>query len=124
MNTIKILIVESEPIVAMDIASTLEKHGFSGSTYASSEADAYCKLSEGGADLILFDESLKGRNGSRPKWETVARKRKIPVIYLSTQPSGSGIRKPGSRKQVCYLRKPFNTLDIPPLVHKCLAMPN
>ncbi len=116
MNIPRILIIESEPIIAMDIAVTLEKNGFPEISMAYTMEDGCEKLSKGGADVILFDDSLKRNKHKSSSIEKTAKKNRIPMIILTTQPKPSDAKNKDLLEKMKYIQKPFNAMDIPPIV--------
>ena len=60
MSNARILIVEDEQIVAMDIQSTLESLGYKIVGQADNGPEAILKAAELHPDLVLMDIGLKG----------------------------------------------------------------
>lgn len=107
MNKTKILIVEDERIVAIDIKSTLENEGFEIIGMAISGEEAIEKALELKPDLILMDiflrGSLNGIEASKKIKETI----NIPIIYLTAYEDKATIDKAKETNPVEYLVKPF-----------------
>jgi len=82
-NSIKILIVEDDVVVAMGIKSELQKIGYKRIDMANSHHTAMRKIQEDAPDLILLDISLKGKKtGIDIAYEEEVFD-KIPIIYIT-----------------------------------------
>lgn len=57
-----VLIVEDEPLVALEIADLLEDRGAKVASIAASEAEAIQAIGKGGIDLALLDGNLQGKS--------------------------------------------------------------
>lgn len=61
---IRVLIVEDEPLIAMDIAATLEELGYAVSGFARTQAEALAHIASLAPDLVTLDVNLgRGREG-------------------------------------------------------------
>jgi len=116
----KILVVERERIVAMDIDCILRGSGYSHTTIAYSFEEAMGKITSARPDLVLIDEQMgdtgDGRNGGRKIIEEF----NIPVLYLSTSSPLRKRRNSGERNAY-YLHKPFDALEVSKYLKKILS---
>lgn len=116
----KILVVERERIVAMDIDCILRGSGYSQTTIAYSFEEAIGKITSIRPDLVLIDDQIgdtgDGRNGGRKIIEEF----NIPVLYLS---SSSPVKNRRGRKDryAHYLHKPFDAIEVSKSVRKILS---
>jgi CheY-like chemotaxis protein len=61
MNTVSILVVEDESIVAMDIRTCLAGHGYRVVGCVPSGEEAIARVAEGRPDLVLIDIRQQGK---------------------------------------------------------------
>lgn len=79
----RILMVEDESIVAMDIKDHLIKLGYDVTSIAKSGIDALLKAELEKPDLILMDIRLKGELTGIDVGKIIKQKLDIPIIYLT-----------------------------------------
>lgn len=120
MASEKILVVERERIVAMDIDFILRASGYSQTTIAYSLEEAIRKITSIRPDLVLIDDQIgdtgDGRNGGRKIIEEFD----IPVLYLSTS-SPLKARRNRKERYAYYLHKPFDAIEVSKSVRKILS---
>lgn len=78
-----ILIVEDEPLIALDLESLLADQGATSFSFAASEADAVSEALDRRPDLITSDVALLNGTGPSAVRAIRAALGAIPVIYLS-----------------------------------------
>lgn len=99
----KVLIVEDEPLVAIDIEDTLEDAGFEGVAIAPSVEGALSFVERGGFDLAVVDANLGGKSaGVVAEALTV---RAIPFLGLSGYTRSQGA---DASDAAPFLSKPFS----------------
>ena len=81
--TPRILVVDDEHIVALDIKSTLEHLGYEVPLMAASGKEAVALAGEGRPDLVLMDIKLKGEMDGIQSAERIIELFDIPIIYLT-----------------------------------------
>ncbi|MEO0948601.1 MAG: response regulator, partial [Cyanobacteria bacterium J06641_5] len=79
----KILIVEDEAVVSLDIARRLERMGYEISARVASSEEAFSAIEVDTPDLVLMDINLQGNSDGIEAAEKINRKYQIPVIYLT-----------------------------------------
>ena len=100
----RILIVEDEVLVALDMEGTLNDLGHTTAT-ATTVAEALQLLDAGGIDLAIVDYHLK--DGTADLLGASLRRRNIPFIVCS---GGAGLQEFGEMFQgTTFLAKPFTT---------------
>jgi DNA-binding response OmpR family regulator len=112
MNNTKILVVEDESIVALDIKRTLENLGYKDTICVTNYTDALKSVKECKFSLVFMDINLKN---SRDGIETVIDIQKIaniPIIYLTAYSDEETITKAIQTNPVGYLLKPFKTEEL------------
>ena len=98
------LIIEDEPLIAMEIENALREKGYTSFSYAGSAAEAVAAARSQCPDLITSDVALKPGNGIDAVQEICCRER-IPVIFLTSRPAEVEHRLPDHP----VLCKPFST---------------
>ncbi|HAA15992.1 MAG TPA: hypothetical protein DCE41_31530 [Cytophagales bacterium] len=109
-QSIKILLVEDEWIIAEETTSALREMGYPQTEYANSYEDAVKKIEGEGADLLLLDIDL-GDEQDRDGIHLAARvqqDRTIPVIFLTQHPVSTFRNRLRGVKKVGYLTKSFD----------------
>ncbi len=109
----KILIVEDESIVAMDIQQSLTKLGYEVMGVASTGKKALEYLSKKSKpDLILMDIMIKGDMTGIDIAEHVNTQDKIPVIFLTAYADDKTLEKAKLTEPYGYILKPFKEIDL------------
>ena len=111
MNRNKILIVEDERIIAMDLAKRLEDMDYYICGIESTGKEAIEKISESKPDLILMDIEIKG---DLDGIETAERLKhlSIPIIYLTAYSDQQTLERAKLTEPYGYILKPFNEKEI------------
>ena len=109
----KILIVEDESIVAMDIKQSVEKLGYEVQGIASTGKKAVEYLSrKSKPDLILMDIMIKGDQSGIEVSEYVRAHFQIPVIFLTAYADEQTLAKAKVTDPYGYILKPFREVDL------------
>jgi CheY-like chemotaxis protein len=119
----KILIVEDENIIALDIRSMLLDLGYTVSAIVSSGEDSIKKASRLRPDLVLMDIKLKGRIDGVSAGEKIYRQFHIPIIYLtaySDQRTLERINNDRSRNPSVVIHKPFDEGELQTVIDNTL----
>lgn len=112
MENIKVLIVEDENIVALDIKNRLKSLGFRVLPLISSGEEAIEKAYKYKPDLILMDIMLKGKINGIDASKKILKTLKIPIIYL-TASTNIEILEGAKRIEHCsYITKPFHENEL------------
>ena len=86
MKKMKILIVEDEAIIALDMKLYLECHGYNVCAIATTADEATSLTEEHHPDVILMDILLKGEKTGIDAARTIQKDNKIPIIYMTGNP--------------------------------------
>ncbi len=116
----RILVVEDEKIIQLDLRYQLERLGYVVAGVASSGEEAIAKAAQLEPDLVLMDVRLKGEMDGIAAARRIRAIREIPVIYLTAQ---SRMRTPdgnGEVPQPC-LNKPFRTAELDAALSRALS---
>ena len=104
----KIMIVEDEFIVSMEIQDRLKNLGYSLAHAAASGEEAIEKAGETKPDLVLMDIMLKGKIDGVVAAEQIKNKYDIPVIYLTAHSDEATLTRAKVSQPFGYLIKPFD----------------
>lgn len=109
MNTINILIVEDEPLIAKDLSFMLEDldYKIAGIAYNGEDALEIVRLNS--VDLAILDISIEGKmNGI----ELASKLGDIPFIYLTSHASKEIVERAKKTEPLAYLVKPIDEHDL------------
>lgn len=116
-NTLRILIVEDEAIIAMLLKETVEGWGHVVCAIAKTEADAVDAAIRDQPDLIIADAGLKVGSGILAM-ETISKTHSIPHVFVT-----GNVRKVRAlRPDAVVLEKPFFTHDLVDAIDRALAV--
>ena len=111
-GTHRIMLVEDETIIAMDVQQRLEKLGYEVVAQASSSADAIRRAMESVPDLILMDVKIRGPLDGIETATRIRVQHDIPVIYLTAFADEETIRRASQTEAFGYLLKPFEDREL------------
>ncbi|MFO7850752.1 MAG: ATP-binding protein [Spirochaetia bacterium] len=118
MAKVKILIVEDESIVAMDIKRRLVALGYQVIGHALSGEDAVSFSGEQRPDLVLMDIHLKGDMDGIKAADEIRRNYEIPVIYITAYSDEATLDRAKVTEPFGYILKPFQERE----VHSAIEM--
>ena len=107
MERKKILIVEDEKIVAIDIKNTLLKFGYAVTQIVANEKDAINSVSKQKPDLILMDILLEGEKTGIDAAQKIKDSFGIPLIFLTAHINDETLDKAKKMEPYGYLMKPL-----------------
>lgn len=107
-DTVKILIVEDESIVAMDLSMRLQKEGYEVIGIAPSGDDAVALFTEQKPDLVLMDINIKGPKDGIETAKKLKQLQDVPLIFLTAFSQSEYINRAKAVNPSAYLVKPFN----------------
>jgi diguanylate cyclase (GGDEF)-like protein/PAS domain S-box-containing protein len=112
MEQDRILIVEDERIIALDLKRRLERFGYHVVGMASEAADAIELASAELPDLVLMDIMLSsGADGITAATE-IRRRHRIPVVFLTAYADEATIQRAKIAEPVGYVLKPFKEREL------------
>lgn len=107
-ETVRLLIVEDEPIIAKDLAYALEDLGYAVAGICRHHSEALAALESSSIDLILCDIHLDGDDWDGIQLAEEIRKRHaVPIIFLTGLSDTSHIARAAAVEPEAYLVKPF-----------------
>ena len=108
----KILIVEDESIIAMDIERGLKKLGYLVTGIVNRCEDALQKIQENLPDLILMDIQIKGKRDGIESAQVIHRQYNIPIIFLTAYADERTLQRAKAAEPLGYIIKPFIETDL------------
>lgn len=108
----KILIVEDESIVALNIKNRLEKLGYAVVATISSGEVAIQTAAETSPDLVLMDIKLKGKIDGIEAATTIRSQLQIPVVYLTAYADDETLNRAKLAEPYGFILKPFESRDL------------
>jgi CheY-like chemotaxis protein len=116
-----ILIVEDEPIVAMQIQESLESMGYSVPSVVDSGDEVLSAVMTHKPDLVLMDIKLRSFIDGVDAAKRIKLVCDVPVIYLTAYPSKGSQDRAMSTDPAAYLIKPIGDRALKEAVEKALA---
>ena len=120
----KILIVEDENIIALDIRAMLEDLGYRVSAVVSSGEDSIKKASKMKPDLVLMDVKLKGNLDGVSAGQEIFKQFQIPIVYLTAYSDQATVKKiidDKSGNSPSVINKPFDERELQTVIDTTLA---
>jgi len=112
MSKGRILVVEDEAIVALDIQARLQRLGFAVAGRASTGAEALALAETANPDLVLMDVLLAGPLDGIDTAKALAKSRRLPVIYLTAASDEATLERAKDTSPAGYLAKPFEDHEL------------
>ncbi|MBL7729187.1 MAG: response regulator [Dinghuibacter sp.] len=107
-EALKIMIVEDEAIVAMDLGLRLEQEGYTVTGVADNSDEALTLFRNEPPDLVLMDINIKGRHDGIETVRLLKQVRDVPVIFLTAFSQSDYVNRAKEVNPAAYLVKPFN----------------
>lgn len=112
MEGCKILIVEDESLVAMDMVDMLTRMGYQILPTAMGYADAVNILETEKPDLVLVDINLSGAKTGIELAQQLSEKYKVPFIFITSHTDKHTVSHAVATHPSGYLVKPFDAEDL------------
>lgn len=108
----RIMIVEDERILALDLAETLDELGYTVAGTASRGEEAIELARRLDPQLILMDVRLEGDIDGITAAETIRDEHDVPVVFLTAHADDDTLQRATSTEASAYLVKPFKPPDL------------
>ena len=108
----RIMVVEDESVIALDIISSLTRLGYDVAGKAASGDSALRKIQNSRPDLILMDIHIKGEMTGIDISEKVKSEFQIPIVYLTANADDSTFKQANQTEPYGYLVKPFEEREL------------
>ena len=112
MEQIKILIVEDEPILALDLANKLKRLGYEVTDLVSNGEVAINAVKQTHPDLIFMDIKLKGAMDGIETATYILQIKDIPIIYLTGYADEEMVERAGQTGCYGYMLKPCREIEL------------
>lgn len=120
MKPTRILIVEDETIVALDIQDRVSDLGYKVAGVADRGDEALALVASTQPDLVLMDIRLKGRMDGIEAAEEIRQRWRIPVVFLTAFSEDSTLQRAKVTEPFGYLIKPFEDREIQAAIEMAL----
>jgi CheY-like chemotaxis protein len=111
-NGWRILVVEDEAIIAMDIQDILKKLGYSSSEVVHSGEESIEKVAAGHPHLVLMDIKLKGKLDGIQAAHQIFEKYNVPVVYITAYADENTLKRVDGTGRFGYITKPFEETEL------------
>ncbi len=107
MAKARIMVVEDEGVVAMQVAETLKGLGYDVPLVVMSGEDAVAKLLETEPDLVLMDIHLRGGVSGIEAAHRIRQRLDVPIVYLTAFSDAETLDQAQLTEPYGYVLKPF-----------------
>ncbi len=111
----RVLVVEDESLIRLDIVETLEDAGYDVVGEADNGDDAVQLADELEPDLIVMDVKMPGKDGITAATE-IMEKRRVAVVMLTAFSQRALVERARDAGAMAYVVKPFTPADLIPAV--------
>jgi CheY-like chemotaxis protein len=119
-NGWKILVVEDEAIIALDIQSILRKIGFGQSEVVHSGEESIQKVAAGRPHLVLMDIKLKGKLDGIQAAHEIFYQYNVPVVYITAFGDEGTLKRANGTARYGFITKPFEETDLQSTIQNAL----
>lgn len=116
----KVLIVEDEPSIALDISGILKDDGYDIVGVARSGPKALDMLATRSPDIALLDISIEGQQTGIDIAHIIKDKYKIPYVFLTSHSDRETVKEVTKTAPYGYIVKPFKDTDLAPAIEIAL----
>jgi len=117
----RILVVEDELLVGLDIACMLEERGFEVVDVVDNGKRAVMTAAREHPDLILMDITIRGSMDGIETAEAIRAQDHIPVVFVTSYTEGPLRERAEATKPAGYVTKPFSSPELERAVRHALA---
>jgi DNA-binding NarL/FixJ family response regulator len=107
-DTIKVLIVEDEPLIARNIAMYLRNHDYDVSAIAHDPEEALFQLKRYPPDLAILDINLESERDGIDLADYINKNCFIPFLYLTSYSDKTTLERAKTTNPAGFIVKPFN----------------
>ena len=104
---VKILIIEDEPILAMELSDCLEEEGYDVVATANNGRKALDLFKRQSVDLLLCDINIKGDWDGIQTVHQLLAERPVPIIYLTALTDRQTLERAKQTYPAAYVTKPY-----------------
>jgi signal transduction histidine kinase len=112
MSFAKILIVEDESIIALDIQTSLQAAGYAVVAIATTAEEALAATAQYSPQLVLMDIHLRGDGDGIQTADRIRHDFHLPVVYLTAHADETTLNKAKATAPFGYILKPFEDREL------------
>jgi len=120
-NSFKILVVEDEAIIAMDIQFMLRKLGFSQLEVVDTGEESLQKVAVDKPHLVLMDIKLKGQLDGIEAAKQIFFEYNVPVIYITAFGDEKTLERADGSARYGFITKPFEETELQSTIESALS---
>jgi CheY-like chemotaxis protein len=117
----RVLIVEDERLIALDLQRRLTQLGYTVVGNVAAGAQAITAALQLRPDLILMDIRLQGEMDGIDAALQIQTDRSVPIIYLTAYVDESTMQRAQATSPWGFLRKPFHVRDLQAILNRYLG---
>ncbi len=117
---LKVMIVEDEFIIALDLKDIVKSYGYNVVAVATSGPDAVEKANKFEPELVLMDIMLKGKIDGVEAADSIRKKLDIPIVFVSSFSDEESVVRASKVSDYGYLVKPFDKEQIKAVIEAAL----
>lgn|SRR4030042_5225217 len=119
-NGWKILVVEDEAIIALDIQYILRKIGFGHSEVVHSGEESIQRVAAGKPHLVLMDIKLKGKLDGIQAAQEISGQYNVPVVYITAFGDEGTLERANGTARYGFITKPFEETALESTIQNAL----
>lgn len=120
MSKARVMVVEDESIVAIDITQRLESLGYEVTTTASTGEKAVEMAKKTKPDIILMDIVLKGDMDGIEAAEEISKHLKVLIVYITAYSDEETLKRAKVTGPFGYIIKPFEDRELHSIIEVAL----
>ncbi len=121
LHDVKILIVEDEELISLDMKAILEDMGIAVTGIARGVDDALAAIARDQPHLVLLDISLDGEFEGLELARTIDRRWSIPVLFISGHLGDKAVQGVDELNTLGYIVKPFYPINLREAVESAIS---
>ena len=121
MSTARVLIVEDESIIALDIQTCLQNAGYQVVSIATTSEEAIADTADFQPDLVLMDIRLRGEKDGVETAEHIRQIWQLPVIFLTAHADENTLSRAKRTQPFGYILKPFEDRELVTMIEIALS---
>jgi DNA-binding NarL/FixJ family response regulator len=119
-ESLRVLIVEDEAVLAMDMEFSLTQSGFDVVGIADTEREAVLLFNQQRPDVVLMDITLRDGDGLAAARAIADRAAKIVFVSASSDPATLAAAE--ALRPLGFIRKPYAGHELPGMLRKMLSL--
>jgi PAS domain S-box-containing protein len=116
----EVLVVEDDPLLALDLGHELEQLGYRVCALAESAEEAMIAFTEYRPDLVVMDINIVGATDGIETAHMMNVAFRIPVVFLTSASDDATMARAARESSYGYLVKPFKLADLKAAIHFAL----